>query len=286
MVKSVNRHLENYEFDQAALEAYDFFWKEFCAYYVEISKPILFGKAGTPEQRKNKQKLLVIVLCQVLRLIHPMAPFITEELFQHLKATVTLPPESADPYTQESMLALKAESCMIAPYPKVIREEDINPQIDETFAVMEEIVYTIRNIRGEMKLPPGTATDIHIVGDSKDHHFAIVQNNLNIISALVRTNQIQTHTSEPHMGFVSTGVFHHLKIMIPLPQEMLNQEVARLNKEKERLLGAVEKTRNQLSNQDFVSRAPAQLIEKHQQQLRQSEKELSEIETKLASIVG
>ena len=85
-VKSVNHHLEKYEFDQAALEAYDFFWKEFCAYYVEIAKPVLFGKAGSPQERVNKQKLLVIVLCQAIRLLHPMAPFITEELFQILKS--------------------------------------------------------------------------------------------------------------------------------------------------------------------------------------------------------
>ena len=84
-VQSVNRHLERYEFDQAAMEAYDFFWKEFCAYYVEISKPVLFGKAGTPQMRANKQKLLVVVLCQAIRLIHPIAPFITEELFQIMK---------------------------------------------------------------------------------------------------------------------------------------------------------------------------------------------------------
>ena len=84
-VQSVNAKLSQYLFDQAALEAYDFFWKEFCAYYLEIAKPMLFGKAGTPEQRKNKQRLLVIILCQAMRLIHPMAPFITEELFQLLK---------------------------------------------------------------------------------------------------------------------------------------------------------------------------------------------------------
>ena len=84
-IRNVNHKLEIYAFDQAALEAYDFFWKEFCAYYVEISKPILFGKVGSLIERKNKQKLLMIILNQAIRLLHPMAPFITEELFQVLK---------------------------------------------------------------------------------------------------------------------------------------------------------------------------------------------------------
>lgn len=285
-VKNVNSRLESYMFDQAALEAYDFFWKEFCAYYVEIAKPILFGKAGTPQERKNKQKLLVIVLCQSLRLIHPMAPFITEELFQILKERLEGLEDGlkCDPYTSECVKALKSAACIVSPYPKAIREQDINPKIDETFAVMEEVVYTIRNIRGEMKLPPGVSTDIHIVDLSNDPYFPIVRDNGKIISALVRTQKVEFHKEEPKIGFACTGVFHGLKIMLPLPEELIKQEAARLIKEKEKLEGALEKTRGQLANQEFVSRAPPQLIEKHQQQVAQNEKELKEIKSKLDSM--
>src|SRR5262249_30571078 len=81
VVQSVNSSLASYNFDKAAMDAYDFYWKEFCSYYVEIAKPALFGKSGSEKERKNKQKLLVILLCQAIRLMHPMAPFITEELF-------------------------------------------------------------------------------------------------------------------------------------------------------------------------------------------------------------
>lgn len=284
-VDSVNQHLQNYYFDQAAMEAYDFFWKEFCAYYVEISKPILFGKAGTPEERKNKQKLLVIVLCQAIRLIHPMAPFITEELFQLLKERFPhLTTDHCDPYTKETIDALNSEACIVAPYPKVIRKADINPQIDQTFAVMEEVVYTIRNIRGEMKLPPGAITDVHIVGNANDPEFNIIKENTNIIRALVRTNKIEVHTEEPSLGFSCTGVYHAIRLMLPMPAEMLKQESSRLSKEKEKLELAIDKLRVQLSNEEFVSRAPPQLIEKHQQQLNQSEQELNEIQRKMESL--
>src|SRR5205823_2864720 len=81
-ISEVRKHLEEYSFDKAAQLSYDFFWKDFCAYYVELSKPALFGKQGN---RENKQKILTIVLCAVCRLLHPMAPFITEEIFSHLK---------------------------------------------------------------------------------------------------------------------------------------------------------------------------------------------------------
>ncbi len=282
-IKSVNHRLESYAFDQAALEAYDFFWKEFCAYYVEIAKPILFRKIGTPQGRKNKQKLLVIVLCQALRLIHPIAPFITEEIFhllkQRLNGIVQVP--NNDLYTKECILALSSPACIVAPYPQVINEEDINPEIERTFTLIEEVIYTIRNIRGEMKIHPGTATDVYIIGQSQDPELQIMENQSAIISALVRTNQVKISTQEPAMGFVCIGICHALKILLPLPEEMIKQETVRLRKEKEKLELLLEKMRGQLTNTDFVSRAPAPLIEKQRHQLTQTERELNEICLKL-----
>jgi valyl-tRNA synthetase len=285
-VKNVNQCLQNYQFDQAALQAYDFFWKEFCAYYVELSKPVLFGKAGTAQERTNKQKLLLIVLCQALRLMHPMAPFITEELFHALKeqlqGTELLP--TADAYTQECVKALQAPACIVAAYPLVISENAINPQIDQAFDLMEQIVYTIRNIRGEMKLPPGMSTDVYIIGAVNDPEWNIVKENQGMIGALVRTNKVELLNSEPALDFGCTGVCHALKIILPLPQDMLKQEKSRLIKEKEKLIVALDKIALQLNNSEFVSRAPAPLIEKMQNQQRQTEKELQEIQAKLETL--
>lgn len=285
-VRDVNAKLGVYAFDQAAMEAYDFFWKEFCAYYLEIVKPVLFGKAGSAAERKNKQKILVIVLCQAVRLIHPMAPFITEELFQLLKERLkgVKARSGTDPYTAESIAALHAVACIVAPYPQVIREGDINPAIDQTFDLVGRVVYAIRNIRGEMKLPPGTVTDVHIVGQHSDPQYRIVDENRAIIKALVRTNQIDMHPNEPKVGFACTGVVDTLKIMIPLPAEMLKQEKLRLLKEKDKLTVALEKVRSSLANPDFVSKAPPALIEKQQQQSSQTEKELAEISAKLSEL--
>lgn len=285
-VQSVNQHLERYEFDQAALEAYDFFWKEFCAYYVEISKPILFGKVGSSSDRANKQKLLVIVLCQAIRLMHPMAPFITEELFHILKEQfqeVTFLPNS-DPYTQECIRALQSAACLVAPFPQVVRSSDLNPEIDQAFQLMEQVIYTIRNIRGEMKLSPGTATDIYIVGQADDSDWQMVQSYTHIIAALVRTQRIEVQTHEPSLGFACTGVYRSLKMILPLPEELLKQELQRLTKEKEKLTVSLEKLRGQLANPEFVNRAPAPLIEKQKQQLAQGEQELQEITRKLQAL--
>ncbi|MFQ5730238.1 MAG: class I tRNA ligase family protein, partial [Waddliaceae bacterium] len=281
--QTVNKNLESYNFDQATLDAYDFFWKEFCSYYVEIAKPTLFGKAGTPEERKNKQKLLVIALCQAIRLIHPMAAFITEELFQRLKERFSGIQETSnvDPYTAEAVQALLSPACIVAPFPKVIRASDINSNINNAFCLVGKVVYTIRNIRGEMKIPPGTATEVHIIGSENGDNYQTIQNNSGIIKALVRTEKIAMHAKEPDVGFASTGIVEDVKIMIPMPEALSKQEISRLEKEKERLLKQLEKVQTQLANTDFISKAPENLIEKQKALLAQTEKALKEVDTKL-----
>lgn len=285
-VKDVNIKLGRYEFDQAALEAYDFFWKEFCAFYLEIVKPVLFGKHGSPEERRNKQKLLAIILCQTMRLIHPMAPFITEELFHLLKERFQSAKAAAesDPYTKEAIAALQSPACIVAPYPQIIRESDINAEIDQTFDGVEKVIYAIRNIRGEMKLTPGTATDVYIMGSRANPLYGILEKNGKIVQALVRINTFELTEAEPTVGFASTALLDGMKIIIPLPEELVKQEKKRLEKERERLVVNLDKLKAQFENADFVSKAPPQLLEKQKTLMDKTEKELEEITVKLGQI--
>jgi valyl-tRNA synthetase len=285
-VEDVNKKLENYLFDQAALEAYDFFWKEFCSYYVELSKPTLQGKIGQPQERANKQKILMIVLCQAIRLIHPMAPYITEELFQLLKKRmegVTLQPD-VDPYTAEAIRALQSPACIVAPYPTVVRSADINPQINQTFDLIEQVVYTIRNIRGEVNIPPSTVTDLHIIGPERDPQLQLLKENHPMISALVRTGTIAFHQETPPLGFTCAGIVDKLKIVIPLPEDLHKREKARLEKEQERLRQTVDKTEAQLANTDYVNNAPAELIERNRKTLEQAQHALQEVKSRLDNL--
>ncbi len=279
-VKEVNLKLENYQFDQAALLAYDFFWKDFCANYVEMSKPVLSGKSGDAQAQTTKQKLLVIILAQALRLLHPMAPFITEELFQKLKERF---PEvsvvNTDLYTAELVEALTSKACVVAPYPKVISEDDINAEIERGFQQANQVIYTIRNIRGEMKIPPGVAIDLHLVKAPK-----LVVDNIAIIQALTRTKSLQFHESEPELGICSVGMVDGMKILVPIPDELLQQEKVRLAKEKERLEGVLGKIETQLGNEEFVKNAPAQLVEKQQALLEGSRRDLAEVIKKLSGL--
>ncbi|MBS4167465.1 valine--tRNA ligase [Parachlamydia sp. AcF125] len=284
-IKSVEQGLTAYQFDQAAQEAYDFFWRDFCSYYLEIAKPVLMGKTGAPKERSNKQKLLAIILCQAIRLMHPMAPFITEELFHALKDQLKGIQEipQADPDTRDTAKALLCMACTVAPYP-VPRENHIDAEIEKAFGFVEKVIYTIRNIRGEMKLPPGAATDVHIIGAAHQEAIQIIKHNLKMISSLVKTKSIQLHESDPSLGFASFGIMESIKIAIPLPADLLKNEKERLLKEQEKLISSLEKLRAVLANPEFISKAPSQLIEKQKQAFSQNEKELEEIKLKLKSL--
>lgn len=282
-IRSVNTHLENYSFDKAAEESYTFFWKEFCAYFLELSKPVLFGKIGSLENAKTKQKLLVILLCAAIRLMHPMAPFITEELFSLLKAKYSLPAlANADPYTQDALKALSAPACIVAPYPKVIREEDIDPEIEKTFSFIDQIVHTIRNIRAEMQIPPGTATNLIIQSQKRHPERILVEKNQGIIQALVRIESIHYEETDPELPFSASALISHLKIIVPLPEAFKEKEHARLVKEKEKWIALQNQMRTQLSNDAFVTKAPSHLVDKLKADLSSAETSLAHVMKKLS----
>lgn len=282
ITEQVDAHLSAYAFDKAALASYDFFWKEFCAYYVELVKPFLFKKAGTPEQRENKQKILLVILCHVVRLLHPMAPFITEELFQTLKAKFGGASSTHDPYTRSTCEALSAKACAVAPYPKVVEKKDIDAKIEERFAHLDSIIHAIRNIRAEMQLPPGTATDLIIIGSEKE--VQVVRENQTAVQALVRIQRIEFEEKEKSVPFSASALVGAIKLIIPLPQEMREKERVRLTKERDRLVALENKTRAQLANPQFVERAPKELVEKLKATITQTEKELAEVAKKLAEL--
>lgn len=285
-LREVDRHLTDYSFDKAATVAYDFFWKEFCAYYVELVKPVLFGKAGTEQQRATKQKILCIVLCNSLRLMHPMAPFITEELFQRLKKKFpeVLGQNTSDPYTLETLRALACPACIVSPWPKVIREADIDPAIENTFSFLDEIIRALRNIRAEMQIPPGTATDLYILSSPTQSQRQLLKDNLGILQALVRTQTIDFLNEEKKIPFSASAIVGNLTLIIPLPQEMKEKEKIRLVKEREKLIIQENTLRQQLANQGFLEKAPPPLVEKLKNSLSQTEKELAETMKKLENL--
>ncbi|MEX1012204.1 MAG: valine--tRNA ligase [Waddliaceae bacterium] len=282
-IVEVNKALSLYEFDRAATLAYEFYWKEFCAYYVEIAKPTLFGKVGEREDRKNCQKVLAYVLLNAVQLIHPMAPFITEELFQQIKSHYKNLPEivDKDSYTERFSKAIRSSACIVSPYPTLINAQDVSTNVETTFNFISEIIYAIRNIRGEMKIPLQADVDVYIVGADS----SIVKDNLSLIEALNRRSTLRFATNADNLGLASHVRIGDLEVVIPMSDEFKAQERVRLEKEKLKTVDSIEKMKKQLSNEDFISRAPKELVESKQLLLEKAVHRLEEINQKLPQLV-
>lgn len=278
-IQSVNTYLKEYAFDKALITAYDFFWKQFCAYYLELVKPSL-GNLASPD-RELKQKVLSIVLLSCTRLLHPIAPFITEELFDKLKQKLESTVESAtDPYTQEALLSLKQPACIVSHYPQPILE-DICPDIEETFTFLDQTAHAIRAIRAEMQMPPNMAIDLFIQAPSQDEQRIILEENCDFLKALIRIRSVTFTEKVQELSFSAETLVGSLKLLIPLPQELKIREKTRLVKEKEKLIAQQNKVCTQLANTTFLEKAPPPLIHTLKKTLSQVEKQLEEILRKL-----
>lgn len=283
-VSEVNRHLEDYAFDRAATRAYEFFWNDFCATYVELAKPVLFGKTGTAELKANKQRLLAILLCNAIRLMHPISPFITEEIFSLLKGQFPdLQDKKSDPYTRETIRALLSPACIAAPYPEVISEKAIDPETEETFGLMLEMVRTVRNIRAEMQLAPSDKTELLLFGPSSSKEWKAAKAHPEILLALTPTTRIAFVEKEPS-AFGASALVGPLKLTLPIPESLKAKEKTRLEKEREKLEKLLGSTQTQLANREFVARAPKEVVDKLQNNLLQTEKQLAEIGQKLRAL--
>jgi len=277
--------LERYEFDQYITEIYDFTWKQFCDWYLELSKPRLYakGKEGFDDaarrSRTAAQVTAVSVLEHILRLLHPSAPFITEEIWRKLKENWGIG-VGAD---NASHVALRSDSIMIAPWPAAAEIGARDENAEREVALLQEIVYRVRNIRGEMAVPPGTKTDVEI-STLDDARRAKLESLRPHMESLLNVASL-TFTREPELkGFASTAVFEDVMIRVPLPDELREQERKRLEKERARLANGIKSIEGKLSNESFTARAPAEVVESERARLAQQKQEFESVEAKLASL--
>lgn len=278
-IAETNRHLEQYSFEKAAHLSYDFFWNDFCAIYLEIAKPVLFGKKGAPQEKANKQRILVICLCNAIRLMHPISPFITEEIFSLLQTHFQGLLIQGDLYTKKTIEALLAKSCIVAPYPEIINEKDINETIEKDFSNVLAIVHQVRNIRAEMQIPPSEKTEIFVSGTSPFDDWSVAEK---IILALTPTKSIAFTENEKLFG--ASSIVGQLKITIPIPESLKLKERERLEKERAKLEKLLEMNMQKLENKEFAQKAPRPVVEKIEIMIAETKQQLAEITNKLLSL--
>jgi valyl-tRNA synthetase len=282
-IGEINQSFARYAFDKAAARSYEFFWNDFCAVYLETVKPVLFGKAGSPELKTNKQKILIMILLNAIRLLHPITPFITEEIFSLLKAAFPdLPRLSDDPYLGDAAKALSSPACLVSPYPEVLVESDIDPETEKTFTSVSDLIRMVRNIRTEMQISPGEKTDLYFSGEPSAER-DLAEAHQEILLALTPTAKIFFSKDEPKL-FGATALFGNLKLTIPIPESLKAKEKQRLEKEKEKLAKMRDGTEAKLANPEFRARAPQEIRDQLEKNLAIVKRQLDDIQEKLKSL--
>ncbi|HHT28437.1 MAG TPA: valine--tRNA ligase [Firmicutes bacterium] len=253
----VTRHLERYDFGEAARALYDFIWSELCDWYIEMAKPRLYGHHGA-ERRWCAQTVLSYVLTHTMELLHPFMPFVTEEIWQHL------------PHTEPSITV----AAWPTPDSALIDEQAV---ADMTLVM--EVVRAIRNVRSEKTVPPDRAIQAIVHAESARRR--ILQEDESIIISLARLSELTlTDVSAPKPDRAIAVVAGGVEVYIPLAGMVdLQEELERIRKELAETQGHLQRTRDRLANPSFVDRAPAKVVEGARQQLQaleEKERKLSE----------
>ena len=246
--------MADYRFDHVAQTIYDFVWNEYCDWYLELTKPVLMAEtSSSPEEQRATRRTLVRVLETILRITHPLMPFITEEIWQRVKPLANV----------------EGEFLMLARYP----EPDLS-RIDHEAAAeiawVQQLVAGLRNIRGELGISPGKPLPL-LVANASENDLARLQRQGALLRFIGRLESITPVAAEADMPPVSTALVGEMTLGVPLAGLIdVGAELARLDKEIARLSQEVARVEGKLSNESFIARAPADVVAKEREKIADS----------------
>ena len=245
---------DNYRFDLASQALYDFVWNEFCDWYLELSKPVLWDEATAASEQLGARRTLITVLEKSLRLLHPFMPFLTEEIWQ-----------TVSPLAGES-----GESIMLAPWPA--RQPDrIDAESEAEIEWLKQIIVGIRTIRSESNIPPATELPVFVVNATALDRERFNRNEA-YLGRLAKVSGITVLSEEEAPPASLMALCGDLEIRVPMAGVIdIEAELKRLDKEIERQQKEVAKLDGKLSNKAFTERAPADIVEAEKQKKAQAE---------------
>lgn len=266
----VNSAIQSYRFDLATQALYDFIWNEYCDWYLELSKPVLWDENGDESVKTGTRRTLVRVLEATLRLAHPLLPFITEEIWQNVAPFAGIPVDSKS-------------TIMLQPYP-IADSQQIDENALQDIDWLKKVIVGVRNIRGEMNISPATALNVFFTrGDDNDQRR--IDENHQFLSKLANLASI-TWLDDPSKAPLSaTALAGELEILVPMAGLIdISAELARLDREIDKISLEAKKLSGKLGNEKFVSNAPTEVVAKERQKLTDFESSLSQLQQKRSSI--
>lgn len=258
---AVAEAFETYRFDLAAQTLYEFVWNEYCDWYIELAKVQI--QTGCPTTQRTTRRTLVRVLEAALRLLHPIIPFITEELWQAVAPLAN---------------AKTADSIMLAAYP-VADQDKIVPAAFDKMGSLKELVEEVRKLRGEMGIAPNVKAPLFVEGGSD------LADCLKYLPALTRLTEAKLVNKLPEAEDAPVAVCNGARLMLKVEIDKA-AETARLTKEAEKLQKALDKLNAKLSKPGYTDKAPAHLVEKDKADLADLTDKMGKVEGQLAKLRG
>lgn len=258
VIGEVNSNLKKYEIGLAAGKLYDFVWSDFCDWYVELTKPVLYSD----NEKKKGEALAVLrfVLRQILKLMHPFTPFITEEIWKEIG---------------------DSETIMLEKYPFKARNFSYTKDC-EKFEGIKDVIKSIRNLRSEMDVQPSKKLTIYVL--SKEANY--IDKCSSYIMKLANVQAIEFISDKGEVKEKCANIVSDFaEILIPLGELVdMDKEIARLNKELETLKKEIARGEGMLKNQGFLAKAPKQLVDAENEKLATNKEKFAKLEARIAEL--
>ena len=270
-MQETNADIENaiahYRFDLASQALYEFIWNEYCDWYLELSKPVLYGDEAPAALKRGTRRTLIQVLETILRLLHPFMPFISEEIWQRVAP----------------LAGRGGDTIMCCAYP----ESDhtlIQPEANADIDWLKAVIIGVRNIRGEMNIAPGRPLPLLLNNGSAEDRRRLQQNH-ELLKKLAKLDSIQWLEAGQQAPQCATQLVGAMEVLVPMAGLIdKDAEIARLNKEIDKLNKDLLRIRGKLDNPAFVAKAPAAVVDKEKNKLVGQERAAAKLQQQLVSI--
>ena len=266
--KEFNAHLDNYRLDMAANTLYEFIWNQFCDWYLELTKPVLWK--GTEAQQVATRHMLITVLEKTLRLAHPVLPYITESIWQSVKPLVE---------------GIEGDTIMTQALPQ-FNQENFNAEIVEDIEWVKTFITAIRNLRAEYDIAPSKGLSVMVkVADEKDA--ARIAANKTVLSSLAKLDEIKVLAKGEETPACATKLVEKSELMIPMAGLIdKDAELTRLDGEIKKTHGEIKRIEGKLGNEGFVAKAPEAVVAKEREKLEGYQETLIKLEEQKTTIAA
>jgi len=263
----VARHIDAYRFDLASKELYEFIWNDYCDWYIELSKPVIYSDDSSDQLKRGTRRTLIRVLEAILRLLHPIMPFITEELWQKVAP----------------LAGKQGDSIMLQPYPQA-EIDKIDKHAIDALEWIKQFIMGVRQIRSEMDIKPGKPLPVFCQNGSPADRKRIDENR-DLLTSLAKLESIEWLTENDQAPEAATSLVGDMSLLIPLAGLIdKDAELKRLQKNMQKFDAEIQRLEGKLNNEKFTARAPDEVVNKEKEKLAEARSALASLEAQKQKI--